>query len=285
MSVPSKKRKNVSRDSQTAVLLRCRRRCCLCWRLRGDAREQKGQIAHIDRDPANDKFENLVFLCLGHHDAYDSRSSQAKGLTAGEIKYYKKALEAAVRRGDVPAPHGQSRSGDGIASGLPWKALSSDQQLLREAWHKSQVALGWLETLTNPISSRPDFDRTPEQQLREELKAAGFQPTDVERIVSAEDRVSAFREVRKKTLIANARAGLDEFQNFVQLNRPWFSERLQEKLDPLTQRLRTCLVSVQTGIDSDDYRFVQEARHIVGPALDPLLHGLQRLIREEESKK
>ena len=37
-------------------------------------------------------FENLVFLCLSHHDEYDSRRSQSKGLLLEEVREYRNKI-------------------------------------------------------------------------------------------------------------------------------------------------------------------------------------------------
>lgn len=74
------------------VLTSCRRRCCLCFGLKKDASEKAGQIAHLDGDPSNNDKGNLVYLCLEHHDRYDTRTSQSKGLTIEEVRHYRDKL-------------------------------------------------------------------------------------------------------------------------------------------------------------------------------------------------
>jgi hypothetical protein len=74
------------------VVTGARRRCCICFALDNDASQKAGQIAHLDRDATNGKSENLVFLCLKHHDQYDSRTSQSKGLTVEEVRGYRGQL-------------------------------------------------------------------------------------------------------------------------------------------------------------------------------------------------
>src|SRR6266571_3156113 len=89
------------------ILKACRRRCCLCFALRSDISEKAGQIAHLDHDPSNNAPDNLAFLCLEHHDEYDSRTSQSKGLTIQELKRYRSELTAEMaRRGSGPGPEG-----------------------------------------------------------------------------------------------------------------------------------------------------------------------------------
>jgi hypothetical protein len=53
---------------------------------------RKGQIAHLNHDRSDSRFENLVFLCLEHHDDYDSRTSQSKGFLIDEVREYRDRL-------------------------------------------------------------------------------------------------------------------------------------------------------------------------------------------------
>ena len=97
-------RKNIPDNVVAGVLETSRRRCCICVALRDDISEKKGQIAHLDRDPSHNDPDNLAFLCLEHHDQYDSRPSQSKGFTPEEVKRYRAALPArlAARPSSVP---------------------------------------------------------------------------------------------------------------------------------------------------------------------------------------
>ena len=85
-------RKAVSEDTQTRILLRSRRRCCLCFWLEGEDEVKKGQIAHLDGDHGNSADDNLAFLCLEHHDEFDSTSSVSKGLREREVKQWRDEL-------------------------------------------------------------------------------------------------------------------------------------------------------------------------------------------------
>ena len=101
-------RKRVPDSTQAEVLVQSRRRCCVCFGLNQDEAVKKGQIAHLDSDRNNNRIENLAFLCLVHHDEYDSRTSQSKGLTRHEIERYREELtnkfsswNAQLRRDDL----------------------------------------------------------------------------------------------------------------------------------------------------------------------------------------
>lgn len=85
-------RKPIPDDTQNAILLKSRRRCCLCFWLKGIDEVQKGQIAHLDQDNANPAEENLAFLCFDHHDDYDGTTRLAKGLKPEEVRHWRDEL-------------------------------------------------------------------------------------------------------------------------------------------------------------------------------------------------
>lgn len=89
-------RKAVPKKIEADVLAACRRRCAICFGLNRVPRRRRGQIAHLDRNSANSSFDNLVYLCMSHHDEYDSKTSQSKGFTPDEVRRFRQELVAAV---------------------------------------------------------------------------------------------------------------------------------------------------------------------------------------------
>lgn len=79
-------------ENETLALVESRRRCCICFALDRDTEIKSGQIAHLDRNNSNHSPANLAFLCLHHHDEYDTTTSQRKGFKIQEVKEYKKEL-------------------------------------------------------------------------------------------------------------------------------------------------------------------------------------------------
>jgi len=111
-------RPKIPREVETELLLRSRRCCAFCFGLHLANTPVKGQIAHIDRDPANNTLRNLAWLCLNHHDEYDSRPSQSKGLTQNELIAYRDNLYAfndAARASIEPLSRVQRLSPEGLS--------------------------------------------------------------------------------------------------------------------------------------------------------------------------
>jgi len=130
------KRKKIPSDIEAEVLLRSGRRCCLCYGLQRDFSTKQGQIAHIDHDPSNCSARNLVFLCLFHHDAFDSVPRQSKRITETEVLLYRDTLYAAVG-------HRLPRSED-YASALSMPVAASEIHTLIDEMRTGQHHAGTL---------------------------------------------------------------------------------------------------------------------------------------------
>src|SRR4051812_22263662 len=98
-------RKPIPKETLTAVLVNSRRRCCIFFGLDRDTRLAAGQIAHLDGNRDNNSEDNLAFLCFVHHDEYDSRTSQRKGLTIDEVKRYREELVSTINRAFTQQVH------------------------------------------------------------------------------------------------------------------------------------------------------------------------------------
>jgi hypothetical protein len=85
-------RKAIPETTQTSILLKSRRRCCLCFWLKGEDEVKKGQIAHLDQNHENDAEDNLAFMCMDHHDDYDSTTRLSKGLREDEVRRWRNEL-------------------------------------------------------------------------------------------------------------------------------------------------------------------------------------------------
>jgi AbiTii len=106
------KRKKTPQEIETDVLTKSARRCCICFGVQMDLSTKKGQIAHLDGDPSNSEMDNLAYLCMPHHDDYDSKTSQSKGLTTHEVKSYRTLLYEAIHQMRMDLPLASTRQTD-----------------------------------------------------------------------------------------------------------------------------------------------------------------------------
>ena len=94
--MPPGERKDFPDVVQVAVVTRCRRKCAMCFALDNDRDEKRGQLAHIDRNHSNNTMENAAYLCLKHHDLYDTSYSQSKRYLPDELREYQRTLWASL---------------------------------------------------------------------------------------------------------------------------------------------------------------------------------------------
>lgn len=90
-------RPKIPQPIMDSVLMKSRRRCCLCAFLSKDDTIKRGQIAHVNHNHDDHAEDNLVFLCLPHHDEYDGKTSVSKNFTQSEVKQYRDLLYERLR--------------------------------------------------------------------------------------------------------------------------------------------------------------------------------------------
>ncbi|MCE7869178.1 hypothetical protein DYH09_02240 [bacterium CPR1] len=89
--------------------------CALCYQFERDLSvKRQGHVAHIDRKPPgekrNHKVDNLCWLCLAHHDLYDSTPRLSKGLQPAELRAYRDKVHQMVREEKAPQPYSGPRA-------------------------------------------------------------------------------------------------------------------------------------------------------------------------------
>jgi hypothetical protein len=86
-------RTTIPKEILQAILVKSRRRCCLCFFYENKYDRVPGQVAHIDRNSRNSVEANLAYLCLPCHGEYDSTLKQTKNWQPDELKEAKECLE------------------------------------------------------------------------------------------------------------------------------------------------------------------------------------------------
>jgi hypothetical protein len=128
----SSNRRGPASDVAVTSILTSRRRCALCFGLQRDWTVKEGQLAHLDRNRANNDPSNLVFLCLEHHNAYDTRRSQARNISADELRRYVNELQAFLATALItPNPRSESTATPSTAVGADTSTCSPEAYRLR----------------------------------------------------------------------------------------------------------------------------------------------------------
>ena len=168
MSGPNAGRVAPSSEVELQVLLSSRRRCCICFGLHRDLSVKQGQLAHIDRNPANSAADNLAFMCLQHHDWFDTKPSQSKGVPPPEAKHYREELYNELRRRDEAEAGGAAAPALVVARRAADVAVAANDDLPQE-----QIKI--LQTLAIVANSSGDYIPERAAAAASELSVARFQ--------------------------------------------------------------------------------------------------------------
>ncbi len=203
-------RKNSPNDVITEVLTRSRRRCCLCYGLNRDADIKQGQVAHLDQNRENNRPDNLAFLCLPHHDSYDSETRQSKGFTIGEAKVYRDELYSHIQKLAIQSV---------IVPASPMFSVQEEQEVLNfsTGTHRSQTVvflvadgqktieeinegvppsdLEWTKTILSDVIQAGWVRRSPEEHSKFELSMNGRRMLDVLHVLPEELKEKAWKAV------------------------------------------------------------------------------------------
>lgn len=157
-------RKPLTSTTEAAVLLKSRRRCCICFGLNRDTSLKQGQIAHLDGNSANSTEDNLAFLCFDHHDEYDSTTRQSKNFTPIEVKQFRAELHTAIQLAfGSEVTFGETQGAVDLISGHYIRAgdfESADLKIQRMAdgrYHVSGSALWGKQRQYGPHTGELDF--------------------------------------------------------------------------------------------------------------------------------
>jgi Leucine-rich repeat (LRR) protein len=107
-----KKKKTVRRistpkDIEAEVLVNSRHMCNICH-------THRGQIAHIDDNPSNYDYDNLIVLCPNCHGDVHQKGPIMKGFSPEEILKYKSDWEEVIKKSMQSAAIGESVHASGI---------------------------------------------------------------------------------------------------------------------------------------------------------------------------
>jgi hypothetical protein len=98
-------RKPISSETIRRLIKESDWRCCVCWDI---SKEEPVIVHHINRNPRDNRYENLVVLCLNHHAlAHSSWEISRHPLTQSLLKQRKDQMTKALidyRKGIRPPP-------------------------------------------------------------------------------------------------------------------------------------------------------------------------------------
>src|SRR5207245_8498279 len=96
----------------------------------------------------NNEQDNLAFLCLTHHDQYDSTTSQSKGLKETEVRHFRSELHARIANDIASAAAGAATPKPDVAVIFKESPLFTTERKVRlsnqvNAFYPSLIDIGF----------------------------------------------------------------------------------------------------------------------------------------------
>jgi hypothetical protein len=139
-------RKSIPEDVQANIMEKSAARCAVCYgtRMNTDAVYPVPgfQLAHIDRNAANNAENNLALLCLSCHSMYDSSFKQTKNYRPENIRRWRDQLYADVVANHLPPPMRYPQCGAAatqVSRPVPDPHVSVLREFLNKAGEITQV--------------------------------------------------------------------------------------------------------------------------------------------------
>jgi len=89
----TKQRKTISQNLKYKLFYNCARTCCVC-----KCQKNPIQIHHIDNNPSNNIYENLIVLCSNCHDEAHTDHKLTNNLTTKELIHHKTLWEENIKK-------------------------------------------------------------------------------------------------------------------------------------------------------------------------------------------
>jgi len=147
------RRPKINQSIVAELQFRADLRCCLCQNAADlPPRPANGQIHHVDGNPCNNAIENLVWLCLDHHEEVGKSGPSSRRIYPKAVKRYRDDLEHRVRRQrEAPRTH--------PLPARPWFAAALDAGIVLDVYlNRAQGTTDWDEVANevNRLGSYPE---------------------------------------------------------------------------------------------------------------------------------
>lgn len=148
----------IPKETKNTIFTEVHHRCCICQEHR-----RASNIHHIDENPSNNNYDNLVALCSECHADVHTKSTMRSNITMDQIRYYKETwkrkcndLENSMRfKTDIVSQFYyinvhrleslfKNVTGKSMISNAPYRFKESPEYY-NTLWHNSKSSLGWME--------------------------------------------------------------------------------------------------------------------------------------------
>jgi hypothetical protein len=160
------------------------------------------------------------------------------------------------------------------------KIHEKEIEILPEIWQKLQKYYGKVYNVMPILQSHPDLTVLENNKIEEYLLKRHFSNTDIASVLQASDRNKCFRDKLFWYDLSDAQSELQEFRNYLILNRIFLCKEIYDVVRDLDSKLGNALIKMELGnTPSRDREMISEAMDIIHSETTPIINKIETLIQ------
>jgi hypothetical protein len=159
------------------------------------------------------------------------------------------------------------------------KIHEKEFEVLPEAWHKMQDALGRISGLTSLFHQYPDINRMSPAALQEFLAKSILHEFEKQELLQADDKMSYYQDKMFWHELRVVEEAFFDFHNYIVRNKIFLSLDLQEQFTKVDDVMRSAIVERKVGHEADDHQMWVKAYKKIKEEVNPIRDTIEKQVQ------
>lgn len=159
------------------------------------------------------------------------------------------------------------------------KIHEKEFEVLPEAWHKMQNALGRISSFTSLFQQYPDINRMSPQELQEFLAKSIIYEYEKQELLQAGDKLSYYQDKMFWHELRAVEEAFFDFHNYIVTNQIFLSLDLQEQFTKADDIMLSAIVERKVGHEAGDKQMWYKAYKKIKEEINPIRDTIEKLVQ------
>jgi hypothetical protein len=159
------------------------------------------------------------------------------------------------------------------------KIHEKEFEVLPEAWHKMQDALGLISGFTSIFQQYPDVNRMSQSALQEFLAKSRLHEFEKQELLQADDKMSYYQDKMFWHELRSLEEAFSDFHNYIVRKRIFLSLDLQEQFTKIDDIMWSAIVERKVGHEASDHQMWGKAYKKIKEEINPIRDTIEKLVQ------
>jgi hypothetical protein len=159
------------------------------------------------------------------------------------------------------------------------KIHEKEFEVLPEAWHKMQDALGRTSSFTSLFQQYPDINKMSPSALQEFLAKSILHEFEKQELLQAGDKLSYYQDKMFWHELRTVEEAFFDFHNYIVRNRIFLSLDLQEQFTKVDDVMWRAIVERKVGQEAGDHQMWASAFKKIKEEINPVRDTIEKLVQ------